>query len=93
MKNNGINKIFLIILAIVALSPLFVFAQTDTTTNQVPNDPTPSDVQRASLLFQKASVNADDIDVITKPEFPGAFEDVSNRLDSNSIDLNRYTIQ
>lgn len=93
MKNNGINKIFLIILAIVALSPLFVFAQTDTTTNQVPNDPTPSDVQRASLLFQKASVNADDIDVITKPEFPGAFEDVSIRLDSNSIDLNRYTIQ
>jgi hypothetical protein len=93
MKKTEIQKIFLVAIIIFGIIPVVLFAQTDTTTNQVPDGPTPSDVQRASLLFQKASVNADDIDVITTPEFPGAFETVSIRLDSNSIDLNRYTIQ
>lgn len=93
MKNTEIQKIFLILLVAIGVFPIGLFAQVNTPTDQTVTDPTPADVQRASQLFQKASVNADDIDVITKPEFPGPFEDVSIRLDSNSIDLNRYTIQ
>ena len=89
------------ITAILTLSvflPILVLAQTtpttptQTTTTQS-TEPSPADVQRASILFNQASVNENDIDVITTPEFPGAFEPVSIRLDSNNIDLNRYTIQ
>lgn len=38
-------------------------------------------------------VNAGDIDVVIKPEYPNAFQTVTLRLQSNSVDLNRYRIQ
>jgi len=40
-----------------------------------------------------ASVNEGDIDVSLTPESPGAFQNVRLRLDSNTVDLNRYMIR
>lgn len=65
--------------------PQTIFAQTPV--------PTQSDVSQISSLSYNASVNESDIDVTINPEFPKAFEPISIRLDSNSIDLNRYMIQ
>ncbi len=56
-------------------------------------EPTASDLSQISALSYNASVNESDIDVIINPEYPRAFQDVYIRLDSNSIDLNRYMIQ
>lgn len=100
MNTGYTKKTITAVLTMSVFLPIFVLAQTtptDTTQNSTPttqtNEPAPADVQRASILFSQASVNENDIDVITTPEFPGAFEPVSIRLDSNNIDLNRYTIQ
>ena len=98
MNGAYTKKTITALLTMSVFLPMLVLAQTvpaittQTTTTQS-TEPAPADVQRASFLFNQASVNENDIDVITTPEFPGAFEPVSIRLDSNNIDLNRYTIQ
>jgi hypothetical protein len=74
------------LLLFICLSTIPAFAQTIEPTTTV-------DTQKLSAFSYNASVNESDIDVIVSPEFPNAFETVSIRLDSNSIDLNRYTIQ
>lgn len=74
-----------IVVAVLLMVPLLVGAQTTEETQ-------PSTVEN-SALYYNSTINASDIEVIINPEQPGAFESVSIRLDSNSIDLNRYIIQ
>jgi hypothetical protein len=75
--------LFITLIGLSLIHP--TFAQTTSNISE-------SDVSKASLYSYNASVNESDIDVLIDPEFPSAFENVSIRLDSNSIDLNRYTI-
>jgi hypothetical protein len=56
-------------------------------------EPTALDVAALTNLGYNASVNESDIDVIVSPEFPQAYQKVTVRLDSNTVDLNRYIIQ
>jgi hypothetical protein len=57
----------------------------------IPADPTEADI--TALTDYASGVNAGDIDIIINPESPSAYEDVSIKLDSNTVDLNRYLIQ
>lgn len=90
MKLAGLKNLF-VLLAISLLIPFGVFAQsttsdpssTDTTTQAALNSP----------LGYSASINAGDIVVTLNPEFPGAFQTVSIKLDSDTLNLNRYMIQ
>ncbi len=74
----------IIFLLLLLLTPVVIFAQTS-----------PLDLQQlqSSPLGYAASVNESDIEVIITPESPGANEPVYIRLDSNTVDLNRYPIQ
>lgn len=74
--------------ALLIIVPTIINAQTTETTGTT----TASTIEN-SALYYNSTVNASDIDVAITPENPGAFETVSLRLDSNSIDLNRYVIQ
>lgn len=63
---------------------------------EIPEDETGltnSEQSQIDALDYASSVNESDIDVILNPEYPNAFQPVSIRLDSNTIDLNRYFIQ
>lgn len=46
-----------------------------------------------SALSFNTGINSNDIEVVIKPEFPSAYEKVTVRLDSNTVDLNRYQIE
>lgn len=69
-----------------------VFAQTSSTTPTAP-EPTSADLIKIGNLNYNASINEGDIDVNVDPEYPSAYQTVTMRLDSNSVDLNRYSIQ
>lgn len=86
MKNTLLQKRAAFTILLLVLIPVSLFAQT------IP-EPTQTDIFQISSLSYNASVNESDIDVTINPEFPKSFERVSIRLDSNSIDLNRYMIQ
>lgn len=66
------------------IAPIFVFAQTEPET--IP------DQTQSKMTNYNVSINANDIETLITPEFPGAFQNVSIRLDSNTVDLNRYFI-
>lgn len=98
MKKHA-HSFFLIVILSLLVSP-FVFAQTDSTDTELKtatelgtSTVDGSDLIKINNLSYNSSVNESDIDVIVDPEFPAAFQNVSIRLDSNSIDLNRYPIQ
>ncbi len=46
-----------------------------------------------SMANYNSTINQSDIEVSVQPEFPGAFQTVSLKLDSDTIDLNHYKIQ
>ncbi len=98
MKKH-VQSFFLIVILSLLVSP-FAFAQTDSTDAELKtatelgtSTVDGSDLIKINNLSYNSSVNESDIDVIVDPEFPAAFQNVSIRLDSNSIDLNRYPIQ
>jgi hypothetical protein len=75
-----IKTIFCIILLII-IAP-YASAQEVTDTNNQPQQ----------SLNYNAVVNNSDIDTDVTPEFPGAFQKVTIRMDSDTINLNRYVV-
>lgn len=88
MKRQLLSLFSLSVCAIVL--PCMVFAQVPATAPTTKSDLTPTQI---SALNYNASVNESDINVLVTPEFPSAFQPVSLRLDSDTIDLNHYFIQ
>lgn len=86
---------FLTALSVFLFTVHIALAQSSTETTTDPEVVTinESDIIKINSLSYSSSVNEGDIDVIVEPEFPAAFQNVSIRLDSNTIDLNRYSIQ
>ncbi len=84
-------KRFLILSILMCAIP--VFAQTSSTTTTNTAEPSSADLTKISNLNYNASINEGDIDVNVTPEYPSAYQTVTMRLDSNSVDLNRYSIQ
>ncbi len=75
--NKTIIKILCLFIAVLAVGFTgTVFAQSYDSFDQAYTD--------------ASSVNASDIDITSNPEFPGAFETITLRSESNSTDLNRY---
>jgi hypothetical protein len=81
-----------IMVIIMLMCSFQVFAQTSSTTPTAP-EPTSADLIKIGNLNYNASINEGDIDVNVDPEYPSAYQTVTMRLDSNSVDLNRYSIQ
>ena len=91
-------KIITLMTLTLGIVPFSAFAQLPVSTSAPvtpTNTETPSsgDMLKLNNLNYNASINETDIDTIVTPEFPTAFQSVSIRLDSNTIDLNHYIIQ
>lgn len=84
----SIMKTFLILFVF-----LFCFGKVSAAPISTTNTPSASDLIKIQNLSYDVSINEGDIDVNVTPEFPSAFQKVSIRLDSNTVDLNRYLIQ
>lgn len=86
-----------LLVGILIIMPFFAHGQLSTSTPEIPEGSKTTsdsaDILKLNNLNYNASINETDIDTIVSPEFPSAFQTVSIRLDSNSIDLNHYIIQ
>ncbi len=89
------------LLILISLTPVYIFSVADAAVElpaglEIPEgDTTFSNIEQSQIdaLDYTSSVNESDIDVILNPEYPNAFQPVTIRLDSNTVDLNRYFIQ
>lgn len=104
MKSGHLSKLIILILFCSLVTPLITLAQTTTPTATTTAPALTAEEEAAkalesynsiqnSPLGYAASINVGDIDVNLKPEFPGAFQNISIKLDSNTVDLNHYPIE
>lgn len=85
----------LFLLGIFFIIPVYAATDLPGGWDTIPDPTGITDIDQSQIdaLDYNSSVNESDIDVILNPQYPNAFQTVSIRLDSNTIDLNHYFIQ
>ena len=86
MISARIKYIGILALLAICITPSF-FAFAQTTSGTIPDGQIPDQLQNYNT-----APNAGDIDATMDPQNPGSFQPVTITLDSNLVDLRRYTI-